>query len=606
MKDGTNIMIDGQKFKRILSYGTIDVVPFLILAISITFTVVSSMMYYDYTTKKNYEEFEKEAQSLVDKIEKRLDHYGEVLQSARGLFAASKEVERDEWKAFIETQKIQERFPGIQGVGFQKRTANEDVFLKDMETLRSLGLLNREPPTVGPDGFYRYIFFLEPINERNKKAYGYDMYSEPVRHEAIERSRDYDTPALSGRVTLVQEITEQKQYGFLLYLPVYENGKPHGTVAERNKHTLGQVYEPFRIGDFIGGIIKDQYSNLDFCIYDFSKSDEHLMYINDSLQLCEDSGYPSIHKTIQTTNFGRTWIIAFHRDTSASGFIGDSIGDLILFSGLSISVILFFIIKKLRLMSRQKQEQEIQSKLTQVEHKIQVEQLEQVNRLKTEFVSVISHELRTPLVSIQGYAEILNMDSKNLTEEQKEEIDEIHKNARILNSIISDLLDTQKLELDRLILSKSQVDINKLIDNMIFGFKPTTAKKSVLLENRIKDRIILNCDETRLVQILNNLIKNAIEAINHKNGIITITAQKETEKVVFSVKDNGTGMSKQQLDNLFKKFYQSDTSLARKKGGSGLGLYISEQLVKLHGGKIWAESELGKGTTFYFSIPIEK
>ncbi|NDF48078.1 MAG: ATP-binding protein [Nitrosopumilaceae archaeon] len=117
---------------------------------------------------------------------------------------------------------------------------------------------------------------------------------------------------------------------------------------------------------------------------------------------------------------------------------------------------------------------------------------------------------------------------------------------------------------------------------------------------------MLNCDETRLVQILNNLIKNAIEAINHKNGIITITAQKETEKVVFSVKDNGTGMSKQQLDNLFKKFYQSDTSLARKKGGSGLGLYISEQLVKLHGGKIWAESELGKGTTFYFSIPIEK
>lgn len=601
----TALNVNTQKLNKVFQ-PKIGLLPFLILATCVVFTLVASIMYYDYISKKNYEEFEKESQSLVDKIEKRLDHYGEVLQAARGLFAASKEVERDEWKTFIETQKIQERFPGIQGVGFQKRTIDKEMFLKDMEELRSLGLLNRDMPVIGPDGYYRYIFYLEPVNERNKKAYGYDMYSEPVRREAIERSRDYNTPALSGKVTLVQEITEQKQYGFLLYLPVYENGKPYGTIEDRNKYAIGQVYEPFRIGDFVNGIINDQYNNLDFCIYDSSKSDENLMFIHDALQLCEDYGYPSIHKTIETTNFGRTWVITFHRDISTSGFLDDIIIDLILSVGFSISAILFFIIKKIQSINRQKQEQEIESKLAEVQHRTEINHLEQINQLKTEFVSVISHELKTPLASIQGYAEILNMESKNLTEDQKGDISEIHKNARILSSIVNDLLDTQKLELHKLVLSKSQVDINKLIDGLIFGFKPTTTKKSILLENHINDKIILDCDESRFVQILNNLVKNAIESITHQNGVINVYAQRESDRVIFSVKDNGSGMSKQQMDNLFKKFYQSDTSMARKKGGSGLGLFISKELIELHGGKIWAESELGKGTTFYFSIPIEK
>lgn len=581
-----------------------DLTPWLILAFSVITTIIVYHVYSNYLIKQENDEFEKESYRIVDKIMKRMDHYGEVLQAGRGLFAASKTVERDEWKAFIDTQKIQERFPGIQGVGYQKRTADAETFLKDMQELQTLGLLNRDQPIIDQDGYYRYIFYLEPVNERNKKAYGYNMLSEPVRREAIERSRDNDAPALSGKVTLVQEITEKKQAGFLLYLPVYENGKQHQTVEERNRYLIGNVYAPFRAGDFINGIITERVSNLDLHIYDNTVSDETLMYDYSELYNTNITQNAAVFtKEIPINNFGRTWIIVFHWYEESDSRSNNIMANIVLIAGLTLSVFLFFISKKIREINRRNNEQELDSKIVEVRHKTEVEHLEKINKLKTEFVSVISHELKTPLVSIQGYAEMLNMKTKNLTEDQKVEINEIHKNAVVLDSIINDLLDTQKLELEKISLSKSYVDINKLVDNVVYNFKPLSGKKSIRIESQISEKIDLVCDEYRLVQILNNLIKNAIESINHKTGLIILSVKKGPGEVVFSVNDNGSGMNKQQLDRLFKKFYQTDTSLARKKGGSGLGLYIINELIKLHGGKIWVESELGKGTTFYFSIP---
>lgn len=582
-----------------------DLAPWLILASSIILTIIAYHIYSDYSLKQENDGHDKETERIVDKIVKRMDHYGEVLQAARGLFAASKTVERDEWKTFINTQKITERFPGIQGVGYQKRTTDKETFLKDMQELRTLGLLNRDPPTIDSDGYYRYIFYLEPVNERNKKAYGYNMFSEPVRRDAIERSRDNDAPALSGKVTLVQEITEKKQAGFLLYLPVYENDKPHQTVQERNRYLLGNVYAPFRAGDFINGIITDKMQNLDFLIYDNRVSDETLMYEYSELHMTN----PTSHiytKELHVENFGRTWIIVFYwypESDVSSGRIPDY---TILTAGLSLSVFLFFIIRNIRKASRKNNEQELESKIAEVKHRTEVEKLEQVNKLKTEFVSMISHELKTPLVSIQGYSEMLGMESKNLTEDQKTDVNEIHKNALVLGIIINDLLDTQKLDLKNIVLSKSEVDINTLVNNAVQNFEPTTGKKSIKIKTQIDERTVLFCDEFRLAQILNNLIKNAIEAIDHKDGLITLSVKKGPDEIVFSIIDNGSGMSKHQLNNLFNKFYQTDTSLSRKKGGSGLGLYIVNELIKLHGGESWVESEVGKGTAFYFSIPTKK
>lgn len=582
----------------------IDLLPWSILVTAMVFTVILFVAYNDYVRESTKTEFENDVKDIVDKIEKRMAHYGEVLQAARGLFAASKTVERDEWKQFIETQRIQERFSGIQGVGFQKQTSDYDVYLKDMEELRNLGLLNRTPPVIHPDGYYRYIFYLEPVNERNKQAYGYDMFSEPIRREAIERSRDRDSPALSGKVTLVQEITEEKQAGFLLYLPVYQNDKPHNTVEERNVAIIGNVYEPFRTDDFMDGIVTEKLIDMDFQIFDNVVTDKTLLYDYNNGFESTHTIEPIFTKSIFINNYGRTWILQFNGYSDLIPTTSIIIAYSILIVGLLFSIFLFFITRHIRKTNRENHNKELESEIMKVRHHTEIENLERINKLKTEFTSMISHELKTPLVSIQGYAELLDMELKNLPKEQREEIHEIRKNAITLNSIINDLLDTQKLELKKIELYKSQVDVNKLIQNTVSNFKPMFDQKSVLHEIKINEHLILYCDEFRIKQVLTNLIKNAVEAINHNNGMIILSVKKESGEVVFSIKDNGIGMTKTQLDNLFKKFYQADTSLSRKKGGSGLGLYISNELVTIHGGRMWVESESDKGSTFYFTIPL--
>jgi signal transduction histidine kinase len=581
----------------------LDIVPFVILVGIVLATVIGWYSYNNYILASAEEKFNKEVDIIVEKIEQRLVHYAQILYSSRGLFAASNEVERDEWHEFIESQKISARFPGIQGVGFQKYVTDKDIFLKDMEELRILDLLNRDPPAADQNGNYEYIFFLDPINERNKNAFGYNMFSDNVRREALERSQKYDTPALSGKVILVQEITENKQFGFLLYLPIYANNAPHSTLVERNTNLIGHVYQPFRMGDFMDGIVTEKITELDFFIFDQSESDENLMYNYNQVQdLTKDRAL--FTKSITSNNYGRDWIIQFNGYDTLISFNNYLQSYTILFGGLITSVVVAYRVRIIRKKKYEQQEQDLSFKIKEIQQSAEIEQLKEISIMKSEFVSMISHELKTPLVMILGYSEmLLNFQSKTMSAEQKENIKEIHTNAFDLSHIINDLLDTQKLELSEISLSKTTVNVNELVENVLSRFTYVTGDK-ITLSSQIDEQITLNCDKSRIKQVLNNLIKNAIEAIKHENGKIKVIVKKDLTNVIFSVYDNGSGMSEETLKNLFHKFYQTDMSLTRKSHGSGLGLYISRELVLLHNGKIWVDSILDKETTIFFSIPL--
>jgi len=137
-------------------------------------------------------------------------------------------------------------------------------------------------------------------------------------------------------------------------------------------------------------------------------------------------------------------------------------------------------------------------------------------------------------------------------------------------------------------------------------FRPLAdAKHITLLGDTGGQDITLKCDPKRILQVLNNLVNNAIKFVPENTGRIELSARREGDYVIFSVKDNGTGISKEKQQYLFTKFYQVDASLNRKAGGSGLGLAICKGIVEAHGGRIWVESEESKGATFYFSIPAE-
>jgi signal transduction histidine kinase len=231
----------------------------------------------------------------------------------------------------------------------------------------------------------------------------------------------------------------------------------------------------------------------------------------------------------------------------------------------------------------------------------QLEKLKETDVKKNEFAAMISHELKTPLVPIMGYAELLKTPEMSMTAEQLECVNEIYANAERLESLVSDVLDVQKLSMRAMKFNKTKLDLREFFTKITRNYASLLSEKQIHLDVS-STNIIMDIDGCRLHQVFDNLIRNAVDFVPN-DGMIEIGAKSQKNDVLFYVKDNGIGIPKEKQKDLFKKFYQIDTSVIRKHSGTGLGLTICSEIIEGLGGRIWVESEEGKGTTFYFTIP---
>ncbi|MDE1862485.1 MAG: HAMP domain-containing histidine kinase [Thaumarchaeota archaeon] len=232
------------------------------------------------------------------------------------------------------------------------------------------------------------------------------------------------------------------------------------------------------------------------------------------------------------------------------------------------------------------------------------EEAKKVEIAKDEFLAMITHELKTPLVPIQGYSDILLGEHLGpLNKNQKERIEVIKSSASSLLQLISDLLDAQKMELGQLRVKKSRHNLRQTAENTMVVMQPLAAGESISLNQNIKRDLYANYDDDRITQVITNLVKNALKATSAKTGMIEVSAAEGPDEVTVSVADNGKGIPADSKEKIFKKFYQVDTSSTRESSGSGLGLSICKGIVEAHGGRIWVESEIEKGSTFYFTLP---
>lgn len=234
-----------------------------------------------------------------------------------------------------------------------------------------------------------------------------------------------------------------------------------------------------------------------------------------------------------------------------------------------------------------------------------VQKLKDMDRKKLEFSSMVSHELKTPLVPILGYVQMLQKDNflGELNEKQLDAVNEIYTSTIKLQRLVGDILTTQKLDLGKLDFNDEEVSISELINGVIKEFKPSADTKKILLTHDYKGNTNIITDKDRINQVFSNLIKNAIDFVPENTGKITIGVKEDPINVEFSVRDNGSGISLINQNEIFKKFYQIDTSTSRKRSGSGLGLAICKGIIEGLGGKIWVESEENVQTTFFFEIP---
>ncbi|MDH3617192.1 MAG: ATP-binding protein [Nitrosopumilus sp.] len=242
----------------------------------------------------------------------------------------------------------------------------------------------------------------------------------------------------------------------------------------------------------------------------------------------------------------------------------------------------------------------LEEKLSEALKNVQESELQ-----KEEFSSMMTHELNTPLVPIKGYCEMLK-DRETfgpLNDDQVDFISKIESNATLLERLISDLLDVQKLDMKKMSFLITEFNLDEFMDELSENNKHLMKNKNIDFTVKNPKNLILNTDKQRLRQVLDNLIRNSVDFVPSKNGKILVEAKIKEKNIIFSVHDNGPGIPKEKQSSIFKKFYQIDTSATRKHGGTGLGLVICKGIAEGLKGKIWLESEFGKGTSFFICLP---
>lgn len=237
----------------------------------------------------------------------------------------------------------------------------------------------------------------------------------------------------------------------------------------------------------------------------------------------------------------------------------------------------------------------------------QFQELKKADGQKDEFISMISHELKSPIFPIIGYCDLLREPelSKNFNILHFEALDEITSNAERLRRITEDLLDVNRINMKKLPYNIKKFSLAKFATHIAKEHAHLMKEKQIEFYVLPVEDQIIESDEQRLMQVIGNIIRNAVDFVPNKDGKITVNIRSKSGHITFSVKDNGVGMSKENQHELFAPFYQVDSSATRKHGGAGLGLAICKGIVEDLGGKIWVESDAGKGSTFFFSVPLK-
>ncbi|MEI6822087.1 MAG: CHASE domain-containing protein [Bacteroidota bacterium] len=330
----------------------------IILTIYVTIYTKRSV---EMNLKKDYEEVCKE---LNVKVFTRLQSQAEVLRAGSAFVEASDSVTRNEWKKFYDESNIRKELPGVLGFGYSMLISKNEL-QQHIQTTRKNGFPDYTVKPTGDRPFYTSIIYLEPFEGRNLRAFGYDMYSEPIRRKAMEYARDSDIVSLSGKVLLVQETNKDVQSGTLMYVPVFKKGMAVNTVEQRRAAIKGWVYSPHRMNDLMQGILGKWDLKIDgrihLQIYDDSICKNNLLFDTQSEDSINHKDLSSRELMLPVNFNGTKWILFFTQPTVGNIYFYNKIL-VVFFSGIVISVLLFFLI--LSLLSTSQRANEIAEQLT--------------------------------------------------------------------------------------------------------------------------------------------------------------------------------------------------------------------------------------------------
>ena len=566
----------------------------LLLGLVLTVVVVNQ-------TQKNAKDianqnFEFTCNEILSKLDSRFKAHALLLRSGAAFFAASDTVTQEDLRKFIVSEKVNRNLPGIQGMGFSL-IITKNQLAQHIQSFRKNCFPNYNVIPVGDREIYTAIIYLEPFSGRNLRAFGYDMFSEPIRRKAMEISRDSDYAILSGKVILVQETNEDVQAGALMYVPVYRNGMQTNTVKERNAAIKGWVYSPYRMDDLTNGVLGNlnlpNENRIRLEIYDNDDiSDEALLYDSQSKDNVTNKDKPNLYLKLPIVFNGKKWTLQFTGTNENLSILHGGIL-IVLISGITISLLLFALSLAL-----------INANLHARQIHLLNKQLERLNIDKDRFIAILGHDLRSPFTTLLGLSEVLTEDIRKLDiDEIENHATNINKSARNTFNLLEDILLWARTQQDKILFKPQNLSFTDICKNILEILNPNAEAKNIAINCLTADQLNVFADADMIKTVLRNLVSNAIKFTNN-GGIININAEKTNSNVTISVSDNGVGIAPDDITKLFDISQVVTTKGTAKETGTGLGLLLCKEFVEKHGGKIWVESEVGKGSEFKFSLPI--
>jgi signal transduction histidine kinase len=451
------------------------------------------------------------------------------------------------------------------------------------------------PPGARP--VYSSIVVLEPDDWRNRRAIGYDMYSEAVRRRAMDEARDQNRAILSGKVTLVQEERTNWSPGFLLFLPYYRKDADLTSVEGRRRGLLGYVYLPFRTRELFRELFHRSKMILAVEVFEGSRPDPAaLLYDTES----RGAG-PRTRRERRITLNGRQLLLRFSALPNFPRAASPVKTTLVYLTGTLATIFLWgFFSLLLRQM-------ELARVMAENNQRLLDKEKEHV-AARDEFLSIASHELKTPLTSLKLQAQVVlrnirrNDPKVYEPEKVKALVKQIDDQTTRLTRLVDDMLDISRIRTGRLRIVKEDVELSEVVLDVVERLRPQFLRyNDDLPELDLTPGIRGNWDRFRLEQVLTNLFTNAMRYGNGRP--VKVRTEVAGPVVRIAVIDQGIGIARENLEKIFERFERAGMS-ASEISGLGLGLFITNQIVRAHGGSIHVESAPGAGSTFIVELPF--
>ena len=585
-------------------------VPPTVFALSLLINALICFVIYRTIADRDEVRFQNEINRVVTSLDTRMAAYRALLRATAGLFGLSTPVTRDEFGNFYERQRVEQEYPGVLGVGYAPRIAPGSIDSFETE-MRRLGLPDyRVTPETSLRDRYP-IAFLEPRSPRNRAIMGFDMYSDPIRREAMDLACNTGLSAMTGKVRLKHETEEHLQAGFLFYNPTYEGNTIPKTVAERRRLIKGFVYSPFRTDDLFEQIAKDVGTRyVDYLIYDGNDTAAAMLLHNSAWKQSRDDGFtPHLQSIKRITVVGRPWTLVFRNNAAFESVSEREILPIIATLGFLFSLGLLYVTRsqvaayrQLELSARKLRsaQDELAQFNMELERRVQerTAELTASNDELEAFAYSVSHDLRAPLRGIDGFSKFLMDDyGDRIDDTGKEYIRRIRHATHRMGDLIDDLLKLSRVT--RWELQRQEVDFTGMAREIVKQLREREPDRTV--EVTIDERISGYGDPRLLRIALENLLENAWKFTGKsEQAAIRFSQEFDNDGSVYVIRDNGAGFESSYADSLFESFRRLHAP--SDFPGTGIGLATVKRVIQRHGGRIWGEGAVEKGAVFRFTL----